>query len=125
MVSPLLIAAGHPRRRLLRYLVGGGAVTLACLGQRSLARDSPDLEELCASFPQNSRCARLPARRPRLGCGGRPHPCRPVLRGRASGERVAVQGEGAKHPTYLVIDSGPEIAASRHPAGLPPSGLHR
>lgn len=110
MVSPSPIAAGHPRRRLLRYLVGGGAATLACLGQRSLASDSSDLEELCASFPQNSRCADYLPGVPALDAGGNPIPVDQFLRDRSSGERVAVQGEGAKHPTYLVIAAGPEIA---------------
>jgi cytochrome b6-f complex iron-sulfur subunit len=110
MVSPSPIAAGHPRRRLLRYLVGGGAAALACLGQRSLASDSSDLEELCASFPQNSRCADYLPGVPALDAGGNPIPVDQFLRDRSSGERVAVQGEGAKHPTYLVIAAGPEIA---------------
>jgi cytochrome b6-f complex iron-sulfur subunit len=111
MVSPPSIAAGHPRRRLLRYLVGGGVATLACLGQRSLASDSPDLEELCTSFPQNSRCVDYLPGVPALDGEGTPIAVDQFLAGRASGERVAVQGEGAKYPTYLVIDSGPEIAA--------------
>lgn len=111
MVSRPSITTGHPRRRLLRYLAGGGAAALACLGQRSLASASPDLEELCASFPQNSRCADYLPGVPAMDAGGTPIAVDQFLRDRSSGERVAVQGEGAKHPTYLVIEAGPEIAA--------------
>lgn len=46
------------RRRILRYLVGGGcgALALGLLRPATSHADDPDLETLCSTFPQNSRC---------------------------------------------------------------------
>ena len=99
------------RRQFLRYLAGGalGAIAVSCLAPRQAQSTDPDLEMLCSSFPDNSRCVDyLPGARA-VDSAGEPIQIDQVLTTAAGGDRILAKG--LDRDAYLVISDGPEIAA--------------
>ncbi len=100
------------RRHFLRYFASGtaGAIALGWLFPQISHSRELDLETLCASFPQNSRCRDyLPGARA-LDQTGKPIAVDQFLPQTKPGIPVAVQGLPKTDPTYLVITTGPKIA---------------
>jgi cytochrome b6-f complex iron-sulfur subunit len=100
------------RRLFLRYLVGGsvGTVALGSLWQCSSSAGQADLENLCSTFPQNSRCVDyLPGVRA-LDTNGTPIAVEAFLPTVTPGVPAPVKGLPETDLTYLIIQSGPAIA---------------
>jgi cytochrome b6-f complex iron-sulfur subunit len=100
------------RRRLLRYLVGGGcgALALGLLRPATSHAADPDLENLCSTFPHNSRCQDyLPGVRA-LDVDDNPIAVDSFLPTVTPGIPAPVKGLPESEFTYLVIQEGPAIA---------------
>jgi len=110
--GPALPSFSLRRRRLLRYLVGGGcgALVLGLLRPATSDAADPDLENLCSTFPQNSRCRDyLPGVRA-LDVDGNPIAVDTFLPTVTPGIPAPVKGLPETELTYLVIQEGPAIA---------------
>ncbi|QQE66927.1 (2Fe-2S)-binding protein [Leptolyngbya sp. BL0902] len=107
------------RRSFLKYLVGGsmGAIALGLL--RPNDGSAQDLEQLCSTFPHNSRCQDYLPGVPALDVDGTPLAVDTWLPSTTPGEPVAVTGI-PNQITYLVILDGPSLA----PYGLNPRCPH-
>jgi cytochrome b6-f complex iron-sulfur subunit len=100
------------RRRFLHYFASGtaGAIALGWLFPQLSHGREVDLETLCASFPNNSRCQDyLPGTRAQ-DQAGKPITVDQFLTQVKPGIPVAVQSLPKTDPTYLVITTGPQIA---------------
>jgi cytochrome b6-f complex iron-sulfur subunit len=98
------------RRQFLFYATGGGlaAISLGYLLPCLAQNQESELEILCSSFPQNSRCATyLPGVRA-LGSDDQPIEIAPLIARVEPGDRILAKG--LEREAYLVIDTGPEIA---------------
>ena len=110
------------RRRLLRYLVGGGAGAIALgLLRPVAASEDAELENLCSIFPNNSRCADYLQGEQALDLESNPIAVDALLPSLTPGEPLPVTGLlDDPELTYLVIEQGPEIA----PYGIQPVCTH-
>lgn len=99
------------RRQFLKYLVAGTAGTVAMgwmFPASSQSSETEDLETLCTTSPNNSRCADyLPGVRA-TDSRGNPIEANALLSNTTPGSRVLVKG--LTRAAYLVITEGPEIA---------------
>lgn len=120
-VRPNALQPYH-RRHFLRSVASGtvGAIALGWLfPQRSDSREV-DLEILCSSFPNNSRCRDYLPGVPALDSAGKAISADLLLAQAKPGQPIAVQGLPKTDPTYLVITAGPKIA----PYALKPMCTH-
>lgn len=108
MVSPLKLN----RRRLLRYGMVSGASTVALgwlwplIGRAGTTR--VDKDDFCLAYPYNARCeGYLPGVRA-LDEADQPYAVAALLAESAVGDRIPAKG--LEHKSYLVIETGPEIA---------------
>jgi cytochrome b6-f complex iron-sulfur subunit len=99
------------RRKFLLYLVGGTAGTLAigCLSPKAGNTEDINLENLCTSFPYNSRCQDYLPGVMAVDSQGNPIKADSLLATATSGTPIPV--EGLPKTTYLVIEEGPKIAS--------------
>jgi cytochrome b6-f complex iron-sulfur subunit len=102
----------HPksRRQFLSHAAGGGlvAIGLGYFMPRPAQSQEPNLETLCSSFPNNSRCENyLPGVRA-LGNDEQPIEIDALLARVEPGDRILTKG--LERDAYLVIETGPEIA---------------
>ncbi len=98
------------RRSVLKYLVGGGMGAMALGFLRTDDSAAQDLEQLCSSFPHNSRCQEYLPGVPALDTDGAPLVVDAWLPTTTPGEPVAVMGL-PNQTTYLVILEGPRLAS--------------
>lgn len=104
------IAQARSRRRFLKYLVGGATGAIAMSWMLPGRSQEVDLENLCSSSPENSRCQDyLPGVRA-LDSQNSPILVSTLLPQVTPGQPVLVNGLQTKHPSYLVITEGPKIA---------------
>jgi cytochrome b6-f complex iron-sulfur subunit len=99
------------RRQFLQYLLSGGVGTVAAgwLFPEISQSLEANLEELCSSFPENSRCKDyLPGVSARDG--QKALAADALLATAAAGKPVPVSGLASQDPVYLVINQGPKIA---------------
>lgn len=109
-----------PRRRsLMKYFVGGGLGAIALGLLRPDDSSAQDLEQLCSTFPHNSRCQEYLPGVPALDAEGTPLAVDTWLPSMTPGAPVAVTGL-PNQTTYLVILDGPSLA----PYGLNPRCPH-
>ena len=101
------------RRRLLRYLAGGGISTIALgwLKPKVSTSQELDLETLCSTYPNNSRCQDYLPGVQALDENGDEIAVDALLPTVTPGEPVPVKGLPETEFTYLVIHDGPEIAS--------------
>ncbi|MGB3201989.1 MAG: Rieske 2Fe-2S domain-containing protein [Nodosilinea sp.] len=111
----------YSRRHLLRAIAGGGLGAIAMVFLRPAAAAGQDLEELCAMFPQNSRCLNYLPGVQALDAEGNAIALDTFLPMATPGIPEPVQGLPDSQITYLVIQDGPAIA----PYGLRPVCPHR
>jgi cytochrome b6-f complex iron-sulfur subunit len=105
------------RRKFLIYLVSSatGTVAFRLMFPRLVQSRELDLENLCSSFPENSRCQDyLPGTRA-SDDKGTPISVVDFLANVKAGDRLPVYGLPKNEPIYLVISQGsknphPEIA---------------
>ena len=99
------------RRKFLTYLVGGTAGTLALGWLFPQVGDAEDinLENLCTSFPDNSRCQNYLPGVMAVDSEGKPIQADAFLTTAIAGTPAPV--EGLPKTTYLVIEKGPKIAS--------------
>ncbi|PZO34560.1 MAG: (2Fe-2S)-binding protein [Leptolyngbya sp.] len=111
------------RRRLIRYLAGGGlgAIALGLVRPETAASREPDLEYLCSMFPQNSRCLDYLPGFQALDEAEEPIAVNTFLPTTTPGEPVPVRGLPDAETSYLVIQTGPAIATY----GIRPICPHR
>ncbi|MGB3294729.1 MAG: Rieske 2Fe-2S domain-containing protein [Phormidesmis sp.] len=108
MVSPRL-----DRRLFLKYFVGSSAATVA-LGWRwpSAKRAQAvtvDMDDFCLAYPYNSRCENYLPGVQAVNEAGEPYAVSAILAQTVVGDRLPA--DGLDHRSYLVIETGPEIAA--------------
>ena len=101
-----LSALSASRRRFLRYFVGGGLATVALGWQRASALD---LDEFCLEYRFNARCEGVLPGTEAVDPNGNPYQVDAVLAAANAGDRL--RASGLDDDAYLVIESGPGIAA--------------
>ncbi|WP_225887057.1 Rieske 2Fe-2S domain-containing protein [Nodosilinea nodulosa] len=107
---------------MLRYLVGGsvGAIALGCWRPKAALSQPTDLENLCSSYPANSRCADYLPGVQALDLAETPIAVDTFLPTLTPDIPTPVKGLPETDLTYLVITAGPAIA----PYALQPICTH-
>jgi len=107
------------RRRLLRYMAGGGLGAIAMVFSRPQPATGQDLENLCSMFPLNSRCLDYLPGVQALDTEGDAIAVDTFLPTTTPGVPEPVKG--LSNVTYLVIEEGPQVATF----GISPVCPHR
>lgn len=101
------------RRLFLQYFVGSSAGTVALgwlwpLVNRAQAADV-NMDDFCLSYPYNSRCENYLSGVQAVNEAGEPYLASALLAQAVAGDRLLATGLDDK--SYLVIETGPELAA--------------
>ena len=101
------------RRLFLSYCVGSGASTVALgwllpFAHRAQAAKL-DMDDFCLTYPYNSRCEDYLPGVQALDANDQPYQAAAILAESTEGDRLLAKG--LDRESYLVIETGPEIAA--------------